>query len=49
MYWPAFLMAAGLDPPKKVFCHSHWLVDGVKVRLYEHFCGHHENMPIQIY
>ncbi|MFH4983072.1 hypothetical protein AB6A40_009781 [Gnathostoma spinigerum] len=31
VYWPAFLMAAGLSLPKTVFVHSHWLVDGVKM------------------
>ncbi|XP_033760883.1 methionine--tRNA ligase, mitochondrial-like [Pecten maximus] len=31
VYWPAFLMAAGLPLPKKILCHSHWKVDGVKM------------------
>ncbi|XP_053404426.1 methionine--tRNA ligase, mitochondrial-like [Mercenaria mercenaria] len=31
IYWPAFLMAAGLDPPRKIFCHSHWLINGAKM------------------
>lgn len=31
IYWPAFLMAAGLDPPRKLFCHSHWLINSVKM------------------
>lgn len=31
IYWPAFLMAAGLDPPRKLFCHSHWLIENVKM------------------
>ncbi|KAL4220584.1 Methionine--tRNA ligase [Mactra antiquata] len=31
LYWPAFLFAAGLEPPKKLFCHSHWLVNSVKM------------------
>ena len=31
VYWPAFLMAAGLDLPKKIQVHSHWTVDGVKM------------------
>ncbi|KAF1769688.1 hypothetical protein GCK72_001505 [Caenorhabditis remanei] len=30
-YWPAFLMAANLSLPKKVFIHGHWLVDNVKM------------------
>lgn len=24
-------MAAGLDPPKTIFCHSHWTVDDKKM------------------
>ncbi|KAL5004792.1 hypothetical protein ScPMuIL_018248 [Solemya velum] len=31
VYWPAFLMAAGLDPPKQILCHSHWTVDSRKM------------------
>ncbi|GMT32775.1 hypothetical protein PFISCL1PPCAC_24072, partial [Pristionchus fissidentatus] len=31
VYWPAFLFAAGLDPPTKLFVHGHWLVDGSKM------------------
>ncbi|CAH1155924.1 unnamed protein product [Phaedon cochleariae] len=31
IYWPAFLMAANLDPPKSILCHSHWTVDGEKM------------------
>ncbi|OWF41858.1 methionine--tRNA ligase, mitochondrial-like [Mizuhopecten yessoensis] len=31
VYWPAFLLAAGLSLPKKILCHSHWKVDGVKM------------------
>ncbi|CAQ76500.1 Methionine--tRNA ligase, mitochondrial [Caenorhabditis elegans] len=30
-YWPAFLMAAGLSLPQKVFIHGHWLIDNVKM------------------
>ncbi|KAK0159260.1 hypothetical protein PV328_010157 [Microctonus aethiopoides] len=26
IYWPAFLIAAGLDPPSTLLCHSHWTV-----------------------
>ncbi|RUS85422.1 hypothetical protein EGW08_006813, partial [Elysia chlorotica] len=33
VYWPAFLIAAGLEPPTKLIVHSHWLVDNVKVSL----------------
>jgi methionyl-tRNA synthetase len=25
VYWPAFLLAAGLEPPRKIFAHGHWL------------------------
>ncbi|XP_013381189.1 methionine--tRNA ligase, mitochondrial [Lingula anatina] len=31
IYWPAFLMAAGLDPPRNILCHSHWLRDQKKM------------------
>ena len=31
IYWPAFLMAAGLEPPRKILCHSHWLTDNEKM------------------
>lgn len=31
MYWPAFLMAAGLEPPEKLFVHSHWTVNDEKM------------------
>lgn len=31
IYWPAFLIAAGLEPPKKLMCHSHWTVDNKKM------------------
>lgn len=31
VYWPAFLIAAGLEPPKELFVHSHWTVDGQKM------------------
>ena len=31
IYWPAFLMAAGIDVPKKVFAHGWWTVDGEKM------------------
>ncbi|VDO21482.1 unnamed protein product [Brugia timori] len=29
--WPAFLLALDLPLPKRIFVHSHWLVDGVKM------------------
>ncbi|XP_048746249.2 methionine--tRNA ligase, mitochondrial-like isoform X2 [Ostrea edulis] len=31
IYWPAFLLAAGLDLPKQIVCHAHWTVDGYKM------------------
>lgn len=31
IYWPAFLIAAGLEPPRSLLVHSHWTVDGVKM------------------
>jgi methionyl-tRNA synthetase len=31
VYWPAFLMAAGIEPPKTVFAHGWWTVEGEKM------------------
>jgi len=31
VYWPAFLMAAGLQPPKRVFAHGWWTIEGEKM------------------
>eukprot|EP01117_Protostelium_nocturnum_P012737 TRINITY_DN4704_c0_g1_i2.p1 TRINITY_DN4704_c0_g1~~TRINITY_DN4704_c0_g1_i2.p1 ORF type:complete len:437 (-),score=126.14 TRINITY_DN4704_c0_g1_i2:91-1401(-) len=31
IYWPAFLMAAGLELPKKLVVHAHWLVNKSKM------------------
>lgn len=31
VYWPAFLMAAGLPLPKRVFAHGWWTVEGEKM------------------
>ena len=31
VYWPTFLMAAGLTPPKKVFAHGWWTIEGKKM------------------
>ncbi|MEI8394919.1 MAG: methionine--tRNA ligase [Rhodospirillaceae bacterium] len=31
VYWPAFLMAAGLEPPRRVFAHGWWTIDGQKM------------------
>ena len=31
VYWPAFLMAADLKPPKQIFAHGWWTNDGQKI------------------
>ncbi|XP_016429381.1 methionine--tRNA ligase, mitochondrial [Sinocyclocheilus rhinocerous] len=31
IYWPAFLMAAGLPLPQMIYVHSHWTVEGRKM------------------
>ena len=31
VYWPAFLMAAGIAPPRRVFSHGWWTVEGEKM------------------
>lgn len=31
IYWPAFLLAAELQPPRQVVVHSHWTMDGSKM------------------
>jgi len=31
IYWPAFLMAAGLEPPRRVFAHGWWTNEGQKM------------------
>ncbi|KAM4696953.1 methionine--tRNA ligase, mitochondrial [Rhinophrynus dorsalis] len=31
IYWPGFLLAAGLPPPRKLLVHSHWTCGGVKM------------------
>jgi methionyl-tRNA synthetase len=31
VYWPAFLMAAGLPVPKRIFSHGWWTVEGAKM------------------
>jgi len=31
IYWPAFLMAAGLPVPKRVFSHGWWTIEGEKM------------------
>jgi methionyl-tRNA synthetase len=31
VYWPAFLMAAGLAPPQRIFAHGWWTNEGQKI------------------
>src|SRR2546423_11099813 len=31
VYWPAFLMAAGLEPPRRIFAHGWWTIEGEKM------------------
>lgn len=31
VYWPAFLMAAGIEPPARVFAHGWWTSEGQKI------------------
>jgi methionyl-tRNA synthetase len=31
VYWPAFLMAAGVAPPKRIFAHGWWTASGEKM------------------
>ena len=31
VYWPAILMAAGLEPPRRIFAHGWWTVEGEKM------------------
>lgn len=31
VYWPAFLMAANLTPPRRIFAHGWWTVEGEKM------------------
>jgi len=31
VYWPAFLMAAGLEPPRRIFAHGWWTNEGKKI------------------
>lgn len=31
IFWPAFLFAADLEPPKNILCHGHFLMDGKKM------------------
>ena len=32
VFWPAFLLAAGLEPPKRVFAHGWWTNEGRRSR-----------------
>ncbi len=31
VYWPAFLMASGIEPPKRIFAHGWWTNEGQKI------------------
>jgi len=31
VYWPAFLLASGLEPPERISAHAHWTVDKSKM------------------
>lgn len=31
VYWPAFLMAAGIEPPRRVYAHGWWTNEGRKI------------------
>ncbi len=31
VYWPAFLMSVGIEPPKTIFAHGWWTVEGQKM------------------
>ncbi|XP_019725462.1 methionine--tRNA ligase, mitochondrial [Hippocampus comes] len=31
IYWPSFLLGAGLPPPQSIHVHSHWTVNGTKM------------------
>lgn len=31
VYWPAFLLAAGINPPKRIFAHGWWTNEGQKI------------------
>jgi methionyl-tRNA synthetase len=31
VYWPAFLMAAGVEPPRRIFAHGWWTNEGQKI------------------
>jgi methionyl-tRNA synthetase len=31
IFWPAFLLAAGLKPPRQILVHGHWTLNGLKM------------------
>ena len=31
VYWPAFLLAAGIKPPRRIFAHGWWTIEGQKM------------------
>jgi len=31
IYWPSFLMSFGLEPPKRIFAHGWWTIEGQKM------------------
>src|SRR5262245_49846466 len=31
LYWPAFLMSAGITPPRRIIAHGFWLMGGAKM------------------
>ena len=31
VYWPAFLLAADIEPPKRIFAHGWWTNEGKKI------------------
>jgi methionyl-tRNA synthetase len=31
IYWPAFLLAAGIAPPRRIVAHGHWMMGGAKM------------------
>jgi methionyl-tRNA synthetase len=31
LYWPAFLMSAGLTPPRRIIAHGFWMMSGAKM------------------
>ena len=38
IYWPAFLMGAGLAPPRQLVVHGHWTSGGVCVCVFVCVC-----------